>query len=217
VTKGFVKVPTEIVRNENVKLSSGDFSLYVRLSHLYFKNYQNPEMKVDHKKLMWNTGISDTRTLKKRLKSLYENKLILNKIDKLPRRGEVNLLFNNKVIADSKMFTMLNLSVFNYIQDINDHAFRLLFYYKSYINTKLTDYEGEKKVKDYCYVGVETIKHHLKIGSDTLTEANKILVKNKLIKIKRNHLKTEYNYNDETNELIYDRYHNHYYINKNLF
>jgi hypothetical protein len=216
MSKGFIKVPTDIIRNESVNISSGDFALYVRLCYLHFKSYHNPELKVDHKKLMINVGITDARTLKKRLKSLYENKLILNEITKLPKRGEVCILFNDKLVTESKVFTMMNFCVFNYIGSINEHALRLIFFYKSYINKKKVDYDGEEKVKDYCFVGVETIKHQLKMGSSTILEANKLLTDNKLMKIKRQVLKTEYEY-DENDELVYDRYHNHYHVDPMLF
>lgn len=216
MSKGFVKVPQNIVRNEGFKLTSGDFSLYVRLCYLFFKNYNNPEMRIDHKKLMAKVGIADTRTLKKRFKSLYENKLMLNEINKLPRRGEVDILLNEEVVNECKYFTMMNLSVFNYVDEINEHAFRLLFYYKSYINRNPTEYDGEEKVRDYCFVGVERIKYDLKMGSDTVKDANDMLVDKKLIKITRHAIKHDYEY-DEDDELIYDRYNNHYHLHKSLF
>jgi len=203
-----VQVPTYIVRNENIFLTNEEFLLYARLCFLFFKNYKNEEIKVDHKKLMGKLLIGDSRTLKQRLNSLHKNNLIHNVIDKLPRKGEMVILFNENILKDSVHFTMMNTDIFNYVGEINPHAFRLVFYYKSHINLK--------ENKTYCFVGVETLKHRLKMGGHTIKLANDELVGNKLITVTKHKLHNTESYNDE-DELIFDRYNNHYTINKKMF
>lgn len=205
-----IQIPTNVVRNEEIFLNNEEFLLYVRLCYLYFKNYQNEEIKLDHKKLMGKLLIGDARTLKQRLNKLHKNKLIHNKIDTLPRKGEMVILFNKNITETSKHFTMLNVKIFDYLHIISPHAYRLLFYYKSHINLK-----SENKI-DYCFVGVETLKNRLKMGGHTIKLANDELVENKLIKIVKHKLKADDNYNDN-DELIFDKYNNHYYIEKEMF
>lgn len=204
-----VQVPTNVVRNEGLFIDNGDFLLYARLCFLYFRNYKNEEIKVDHKKLMANLGIADTRTLKKRLGSLRKNKLINNSVVSFPKRGEITLLFNSEVIKDN-YFTQMNVKLFDMLGKIDEHSFRLVFYYKSHINKK------DEKGLDYCFVGIETLKNNLKMGSDTIKNANDTLKKCKLIKIEKHKLAHDDQY-DENDELIYDRYHNHYKVNNELF
>lgn len=204
-----IQVPTNVVRNEDIYIDNGSFLLYARLCFLYFKNYRNAEIKIDHKKLMRNCYISDTRTLKKRLDVLYKVGLIENKIDKLPKKNEIVILFNEKIIKD-KLFTKMEVSIFNYLEEVNEHSLRLLFYYKSHIN------KDSEKGLDYCFVGIETLKVRLKMGSDTIKEANDKLKEQKLIKIIKHEIKTEHTY-DENDELIFDRYNNHYIVNEKLF
>lgn len=202
-----VQVPTYIVRNEEIHISNDAFLLYVRLCYLYFRNYQQEEMKVDHKKLMCNLGIYDTRTFKKRLTELSKVGLIHNEIISLPRKGEITILFNGDVLKNGH-FTMMDCKLFDYLEKINEHAFRLLFYYKSHIN--------KKENKHYCFVGIETLKVKLKMGSDTINKANELLVKCKLLKIHKHKIETTYTY-DEKDELIFDKYNNHYIVDEKLF
>lgn len=203
-----VQVPTNVVRNDEIYIDNGSFLLYARLCLLHFRNYNDDEIKVDHKKLMNNLNISDTRTFKKRLSVLYKEGLILNNPTAMPRKGEMVILFNSKIIKDSKHFTKMDVSIFDYIDKINEHSFRLVFYYKSHINKK-------NKI-DYCFVGFETLKVKLKMGNSTIPEANKLLEENKLIKITKHKLEDTGTY-DDADELIFDRYNNHYTVNEKLF
>lgn len=54
------------------------------------------------------------------------------------------------------------------------------------------------------------------MGSTTIQEANKQLTENKLIKIEKHKLENTGAYN-EKDELIFDRYNNHYIVNEKLF
>jgi len=201
-----VRVPTDIVRNEGVYLSNQDFLLYSRLCFLYFRNYQEEELQLDHRKLMYKLNIYDTRTLKKRLHNLYDAGLIHNKIDTFPKRKPLSIIMNGSKIKKSKHFTQINAEIFDKIEEINEHSFRLLFYYKSHIN--LSD---KKKDRSYCFVGYDTLSKRLKMGRDTISTANTLLKKNKIIHIEKHSLSHDDSY-DENDELIYDRYNNHYRI-----
>lgn len=208
-SKLYIKIPTNIIRNEDIFISNDVFLLYTRLSFLYFRNYRNPEIKVDHKKLMINIGITDTRTLKKRLNVLFELKLIEHKIEKLPRRGEVTILINKKIIDESSNFTLMNAKIFNMIDYLDEDCIRLLFYYKSHITKKDIH-------KQYCFVGYETLRTRLKIGNVAIQKANEKLKKAKLIKIEKHELKHDNEYGEE-DELIYNKFNNHYIVSRELF
>jgi hypothetical protein len=205
-----IQVPSKVIRNDGCTINNGDFLLYVRLCFLYFRNYKNEEIKIDHRKLMNNIGIADTRTLKKRLDKLFKENLIKNQIKTFPKRGEVVILFNGQVVKENEHFTMMNIKIFDTLDKIDEHSFRLVFYYKSHIN--LNDGRG----LNYCYVGRETLKHNLKMGTDTIKAANEMLVKNKLIKIIKHKLEHDDTY-DDNNELIFEKYNNHYIVHNDLF
>lgn len=208
-----VKVPSKIVRNEDVFLKNDEFLLYARLCYLYFKNYQNKELYIDHKKLMRICLMTDTRTLKKRLQTLYKHDLILNKIDKLPTKGELLVVFNDDYYSGDDHFTLMNAKVFTYLQTdtIDEYAFRQLFYYKSHINK-----DDKSRDRSFCFVGYDTLVNRLKVSKSKVKEANDKLVAAKLIKVKKHELKTNFEY-DEDDELITGRYNNHYTICGDLF
>lgn len=205
-----IKVPTCIVRNENIQLSNGEFLLYARLSFLYFRNYQKEEIIVDHKKLMLNIGITDSRTLKKYINNLYKTKLIKNNISQLSRKGRTQIIFNSEILKDQQ-FTLMNADIFNYIGRIGENEFRLIWYYKSHINI-----DDKNSDKSFCYVSYKTLGDNLKMGNTTIHNANKILLDNKLIKIDKHELGHNFEYN-ENDELIFTKYNNHYYVNSDLF
>ena len=206
-----IKVPTYIVRNEDIFLNNNEFLLYTRLSFLYFRNYQEEKIVIDHKKLMLQLEIKDTRTLKKYLNGLYKNKLIKNKIDKLSRKGYTTILFNSHMYNKDKNFTLMNITIFDYINKIGENGYRLIWYYKSHINLK-----DKNRDRSYCYVGYETLEDNLRIGRGTISKVNQVLKKEKLIKIQKHKLEHDDEYNDNE-ELLYDKYNNHYYVSNALF
>ncbi|MFD2681194.1 hypothetical protein [Bacillus seohaeanensis] len=210
-----MKVPTNIVRNEDVFLSNDEFVMYARLCFQYFRNFQEKEIQLDHKKLMQFLKISDTRTFKNRLKKLYKLELIENEINKLPTRGELTITFNDKVYGDDKMFTKLSAEIFTYFKNeqIDEYAFRQVFYYKSHINKDDKDINRDRS---FCFVGYDTLVDRLKVSKTKIKEANEKLSKLKLIKIKKHKLETNDEY-DENDELVFTRYNNHYYVHNSLF
>jgi hypothetical protein len=208
----YIKVPTGIVRNENIYLSNEEFLMYARLCFQYFRNYQNKEIELDHKKLMQFLNISDTRTFKSRLKKLYSMGLIENEITKLPTKSNLIIIFNEKVYEEDKHFTMMSTKLFSYWRNdqIDEYAFRQVFYYKSHINM-----DDKEKDRSYCFVGYETLVKRLKISKTKVEAANEQLKKVKLIKVKKHVIETNHEYNDN-DELIFNRYNNHYYVTNSL-
>jgi hypothetical protein len=212
--KLYVKVPSHIVRNEEKFLSNDEFLMYARLCFLYFRNFKESkkEIEVDHKKLKHFLKINDTRTLKNRLKRFYKLGLIENEIKTLPIKGTLTIIFNEKVYEEDKHFTLISADLFNYYTNgqIDEYAFRQIFYYKSHIN--LDDKEKDRK---YCFVGFETLSKRLKVSNSKIIEANEQLTKAKLIKIKKHVLEENGEYN-ELDELVFTRYNNHYFVHSSM-
>ncbi|PLS04043.1 hypothetical protein [Neobacillus cucumis] len=208
-----VQVPTYIVRNDGIYLTNSEFLIYTRLCFLFFRNAKEnkTELNIDHKQLMFLSQISDTRTFKLRLKRLYKLDLIKNQIDKLPTKGNLKVIFNpEKLISDH--FTMMSTSIFTYLANgqINEYAFRQVFYYKSHINKK------DKRNLEYCYVGYETLVERLKVSRTKIKEANEQLKKANLVKITTHKLEWNGGYTD-ANELDYEKFNNHYTVANSLF
>jgi hypothetical protein len=219
--KLFVKVPTSIVRNEDIYISNDEFIVYVRLCFLHFRNYGGKEMQVDHKKLMSFCLINDTRTFKKRMKALYDAKLILNEVNKLPTKGALTIEMNDDYFKEGVIFTNLSVEIFSYFNNgqtdtqpegrIDEYAFRQIFYYKSHINKK-----DKKRDRSFCFVGYETLAERLRISKTKIKAANDQLSKLRLVKIVEHALEWsgEFTQNDE---LYINRYNNHYYVANSLF
>lgn len=206
--KEFIKVPSNVVRNEGVDIDSGTFVMYVKLCQLYFRGHKDKEVIFNHRELMNDLGIKDTRTLRKRIKAMYRAGLIENEVEKYPRSiGHVSIMFNEDSY-NAEFFTTLNMSVMDSFGEISDTAMRLLFYYKSYINPNI-----EKR--KYCFAGREHITDKLHIGNTTFTECNKELEKSGLLKIVRHPLTHNFEYN-EKDELQFGRYQNHYFVNEKI-
>ena len=202
----YIKIPSHIVRNETFYLSNSDFILYAKLCFLYFRNYYESEIEVNHKKLMLSLKITDTRTLKKQLNTLYQNKLIHNEIKTLPKRGNLTIQFNGEVYNNDEHFTLVSARLFNYFENdqINEYAFRQVVYYKSHINPKEVN-------RNFCFVGYDKLSESLKVSRKKIKEANDQLRKSKLIKVVSHKLEPTYEY-DEKDDMTYDRYNNHYYV-----
>lgn len=208
-----VQVPSYIVRNDEIFLSNNEFIIYTRLCFLHFRNIQEDktELEIDHKQLMHLANISDTRTFKKYLNNLFKLDLIKNEISKLPTKGRLKIIFNaEKLNADH--FTMMSTTIFTYLanRQIDEYAFRQVFYYKSHINLK------DKRNVDYCYVSYDTLVERLKVSKTKIKEANDLLKKAKLVKIEKHKLEWTGAYLD-ADELEYDKFNNHYKVANDLF
>ncbi|KIL74345.1 hypothetical protein [Bacillus badius] len=207
-----VKVPTKVVRNEEDYLSNAEFVLYTRLCFLYFRNFQDKKITLDHKKLMLFCKISDNRTFKTRMKKFYKLGLIEEEIPKLPTKGYLTIIFNEKVCSEDEHFTMLNADIFNYWMNdqIDEYAFRQVWYYKSHIN--LHDKERDRS---FCFVAMDTLADRLRISKEYVHNANKQLKKLKLIQVVKHKLESTDMHN-EADELIITKYNNHYYVADSL-
>jgi predicted transcriptional regulator len=210
--KLYVHIPTYIVRNEDIYLSNDEFVFYARLCFLYFREYQEKEIVVNHQKLRSFLKIADTRTFKKRLQRLYKVGLVENEIKNLPTKGTLTIVFNEEAYKKGDHFTRLSAEVFSYWlnEQIHEYAFRQLFYYTSHIN--LND---EDKTKWYCFVGFETLTKRLKISRSSVESANKQLEEAKLVKVKVGQLQNTNTYND-CDELIFHRPNNEYHVANKL-
>jgi hypothetical protein len=152
--------------------------------------------------------MNDARTFRKRLKNLYAAGLIENEINKLPTKGSLQIVFNEKIYNETESFTLISAELFNYyeLDQIDEYAFRQIIYYKSHINMK-----DKKSDRTFCFVGYDTLTKRLKIAKRKVQDANEQLIKNKLINVKKHKLETEYTYNED-DELIFERFNNHYYV-----
>lgn len=207
--KLYIKIPTKIVRNEdNIFLSNDNFILYARLSFLYFRNYGDKIIELDHRKLMRFCKMNDARTFRKRLANLYAAGLIENEISKLPTKGVLQIIFNETMYNEAESFTLISAELFNYyeLDKIDQYAFRQIMYYKSHINMK-----DKGRDRAFCFVGYDTLAKRLKITKRKVQDANEQLQENKLIRIKKSKLETDYAYNED-DELIFERFNNHYYV-----
>lgn len=204
----FIKVPSSIVRNESVDIDSGTFVMYVKLCQLYFRGFKDKEIVFNHRELMEELAIKDTRTLRKRMKAMYKAGLIEDELIKLPRGVGNTMITLNEETYDAEYFTTLSMNVMDSFGKLSDTAMRLLFYYKSYINPNV-----EKK--KYCFAGREHITDTLHIGNTTFTECNKELEKSGLLKIVRHPLTHNFEYNED-DEIQFGRYQNHYFVNEKI-
>ena len=201
----YLKVPNKMIRNKDINISSDEFLLYSRICYLYFRSYKQKEFTVNLLKMKDLLRFADNRTLKSRLNKLYKYGLIENHITELPRNHQLTIVFNDDLYNSQNGFTLINSNVFEAVKEskINSHAFRLLLYYKSHINLQ-TD-------NKFCFVGYQTITAHLKLNSVKIKEANEQLKKAGMIKIVKHKLEPTYEY-DHDDELVYNRYNNHYYV-----
>jgi hypothetical protein len=189
-----------VVRDPN--LNPSDFSTLLYLKLLSFYN-SAMSFEVDPKKLSLKLKMDDIRTLKKCIESLISNGYLLEGVE-FKRKSPISIRLSNEKLHQNPPFTQLPATVFEFIETINYFGVRLLYYYESYINRNGIH-------KQYCYPSIETIVKETGITKNTVTKYNDILVKNKLLKIEKHKLGTEYKY-DEQDNLIFDRFNNHYYV-----
>ncbi|TWE06423.1 hypothetical protein FB550_102445 [Neobacillus bataviensis] len=210
--KLYVHIPSYVVRNEGIYISNDEFVMYARLCFLYFRKFHEKEIELDPKKFRLFLRIGDTRTFKKRLNNLNKAGLIETEIQDLPNKGTIKIVLNEEAYKKGEHFTKLSSEVFTYwLNDqIDEYAFRQLFYYKSHINLNDKD-----KTKWYCFVGFETLTKRLKISRSKVESANDQLKEAKLITVKVNKLQNTGTYN-ECDELIYHRPNNEYHVAKRL-
>jgi hypothetical protein len=195
----------EVVRNP--ELTPKSFVAFAKLYEMYGKNKSNI-LEIDHKAFKNYLSTSDNRSFKAILDNLYDNDLILEKIDKLPRRSALKITLNPKMtpLGKKNMFTQIDVRVLDkkMLDEIGFVGIRLLYYYESRIN-RLELY------KDHCYASIETIATEIGCAKDTVIKYNEVLEKRKLIRIKKfelDHVGLE----KDGNWIEYARYANHTYV-----
>lgn len=212
MSKFKVQVPTEIVRSK--EYTDKEFVLLAKLIHIYYmipEEQKSLTFGIKHKDVMFYTGIKDNDTFKKSLKGLYEKNAIKNEIISLPRKGGIEISLNEEVIPEMNQngyFTQLQSEVLskNAIDVVGHNGVRLLYYYQSYINT------NDPK-KTFCFVAEVTTAEDLGITEKTVIKYNKLLEKNKFIKIERHKVEQNYYTTKKGNEsYLFTKYNNHYYI-----
>jgi hypothetical protein len=194
-----IKVDNNIVRND--KISSSAFSLYVELKYLSFLNKNSNEISIHHKLLMKYLNWNDIRKLKTYLIELYNFKLIKEEFKTLPKYKPIKITLINYT---TKNFTWLPDNLIKNIRIIGDTGLRLIYYYKSFINDKDINLK-------YAYPSKDIISNNLGISENTVTKYNRILQKNKLIKIDK-HESMGKNKNSNTGK-YFTKFNNYYYIN----
>ncbi|ETI68133.1 hypothetical protein [Neobacillus vireti] len=206
-----IQVPTEIVKNK--EYSDKEFVLLAKLIQIY---YRIPETQksltfgILHKDVMFYSGIKDNDTFKETLKGLYDKGAIKNKVETLPRKGGIEIILNEEVIPQMNkegFFTQLSSEVLNknIIDAVGHSGIRLLYFYKSYINSKTN--------KNHCYVAEETTAEILGMTKKTVIKYNKLLQKHKLLKIEKHESEHAYYTTKKgTESYLFTKYNNHYFI-----
>lgn len=207
-----IQLPMSIIRNPDINCVT--FYVYAKLiQHYYVHKGKSNMLQIDHKKFMYFSNINSNKTFKKVIDSLYENKLIKNKIEQLPRSGlieiELNDFFNKEKNYQFAQlpFYLLDKCV---LEEIGYEGYRLLYYYKSYIND----------ARQYCFCSRETIARDIGVSDNTVDKYNKILKKWKLVKITKHELKGtgEFEINEfGTEKESFTKYNNHYVLRFDQF
>jgi hypothetical protein len=205
-----IQIPTEIVRDKELKAI--EFVLLGKLIQCYYMVGKKVDFKVNHSKIMQFMSIKDNDTFKKTFNGLCSRGYILNEIDKLPRKGMIDVELNPKIIPELNkggVYTQLIKSVLDnsIIDTVGYIGVRLLYYYKSYINEK-------EPLKQYCFASEETIAEDLGITKVTVINYQKKLKKAKFIKIDKHILETELIYTRVSDKemVAYTKYNNHYFL-----
>lgn len=202
-----VKIDNRIVRNKNI--SNGAFTLYAELVYLKFintnsKENKNPEkIYIHHKLLMKYLNWQDIRKLKKYLTELYNQKLIKEEFITFPKYKQIEITLTN---YSTKNFTWLPDNLIKNLKLLGDIGFRLIYYYKSFINDEQIDTQ-------YAFPSLDTIAENLKTTKKTIIKYNDLLEKNKLIKIDKHELTGKYK-NNITGK-YFTKFNNYYYIKIN--
>ncbi|TCJ00967.1 hypothetical protein [Cytobacillus praedii] len=205
-----IQIPTDIIRNDEI--NAMEFVLLAKLIQAYYLSSKQEEFELHHKNLIFLLNIGDNNTFKKSYNKLVKQGYIVTPIDKLPRKGGINVKLNMNIIPELNKklpFAQLNSSVLDksVIDAIGYIGIRLIYYYQSYINRK-------DIAKNHCYASEETIAAHLGITKRTVIEYNKKLKKNKMVKITGHELMEtgEYKRKKDKEVIVFNKYNNHYFV-----
>jgi hypothetical protein len=202
--KLIIQIPDEIIRNSIFNLDANTFATYTYLKFLYFRNYNESTIELDTKEVKRILNLTDNRTLKKCLNNLHKNDMLVDEVKNLPKRNPLTIQFIPDMFITEK-FTQLPATILYKLKDMGSIGLRLLFYYESYIN------RTEPIQKQFAFPGIETIAKDLHINKETVTEYNRILVKEKLIKITKHKLQPSGEF-DELDRGLFTKYNHHYHV-----
>ncbi|MDO8226436.1 hypothetical protein [Bacillus cabrialesii] len=206
-----VQVPIEIVRNP--KITCEEFVLLSLLLRAYYQNKKriNP-FKVNYRVLKDRLNISKNETFKEHMNGLHKNGLINDEITILPRRGILEVQLSDKAITEQNKkepFVQVTENIINQavIQEIKPKGVRLFYYYKSYLDIR--------KTEPFAYPGFERIMSETGLSDNTVRKHNKIMQKNKFIKVINSSKQiSNLNYGEDY-ELITEGFQNKYYLFEN--
>ena len=203
-----VQVPTEIVRNPEITCE--EFALLSLLLRAYYQNKKriNP-FKVNYRVLKDRLNISKNETFKEHLNGLHKNGLLNDEITILPRRGILEVKLADKAITEQNKkvpFVQVTENIINQavIQEIKSKGVRLFYYYKSYLDLR--------KTEPFAYPGFERIMSETGLSDNTVRKHNKIMQKNKFIKVINSSKQISSNYYGADNELVTEGFQNKYYL-----
>lgn len=196
-----IQIDNRIVRNN--KISNEAFLLYAELLYLKFLNKQADKISIYHLTLMKYLNWKDKRKLKNSLMQLHSLNLIKGNFNILPKFKQIEITFTK---YNSKHYTYLPDTLIKNINIIGDIGFRLIYYYKSFINNVNME---------YAFPSLQTISQDLNISEKTIIKYNKILEKHKLITIEVHELSGKHF--NKNSKKYFTKFSNYYYINlKNI-
>jgi hypothetical protein len=207
-----IQVPSDVIRNPEISHES--FLVYCKLiQHYYIRKDKNLTLQIDHKKFMYFCNIKANQTFKKCVNQLHKYGLVDNEIDKLPRNGLIEVELNSKYISNNKDFTFAQLPYYLLdkciIDSIGVEGFRLLYYFKSYINN----------ANEFCFCSRERISSEIGSNPKTVDKYTDILKKNKFIKVTKHKLGSTGEYENEfgIEKEKFTKFNNHYFIQTDKF
>jgi hypothetical protein len=228
-SKFLIQIDNRIIRSNEIDHVS--FFLYCKLmQHYRYFGGKKDVLEFDHKQLQYFCGIKTNKKLKECLNILHKMKLIKNQITELPRNEplkiEIHTYFDKKKHEEKNKLRIekgkkpKEFSEFYYTQLpcelldlkilklIGYTGVRLMYYYRSYVGNFTTS-------NQFAFPSFKTIKKEIGLSDDTIDKYNKILKKNKLLKIEKHKLKHNNEYELDEFGLpvgVFTKYNNHYYI-----
>lgn len=196
-----VQIPNQVIRNPNV--SSLEFMIITKFKELEFENSSSEFIIHSKSHLKDIFDINDNRTIKKSLTKIYDEGYLLNPVS-IDSHSVGKVALNNELLKVKSNFTQVYMNIMKYYGTIGANGVRLLFYYESYINRKITN-------NQFCYTSIKTISAETGLNSKTIVKYNEILKKEKLLHIDKHKLGTDYRY-DDNDKVIFSKYNNHYSV-----
>lgn len=209
-----IQIPTEVIRNPEI--SHEAFLIYCKLvQHYYIKKQENLTLEIDHKKFMYFSNIKSNQTLKKGIDQLFKSGLVENKIDTLPRAGNIYIKLSEKYVSNNKEFNFAQLPYYFLdkcmVASIGYEGLRILYYLKSFIN----------KANEFCFCSRERIAEEIGSSPNTIDKYTNRLKKIKLIKIEKHALEKDGYWSEEdefgNQKETFIKYNNHYYLRFDKF